>query len=378
VPLLALASSVSHKGTLEGDGAFYLVRDTGQEALFAARVRLGRFRIEAAEKPFSSGGADYPAGSWVIPSQPNLRAALESVAADLGIDVQAADAAPQSPRHPLELPRLAVLQTWNDTQSGGWARMILDDEKVSYTLIMDDDVKRGALRERFDVILFPNTGQSLKEIIGGIDPRHSPLAYTKTPEYPSLGVPTASPDITGGITFRGVQNIDEFVHKGGVLITLGGASALPFEGGIARDVSHARTKDLFTPGSELKARFRRPDHPLAYGYKATTLAFREDRTLYQVRRADEGRIVLQWGTEEKQDDDEDSSHKAEELVASGGIKGSSEIEGKPALLDIPTGKGRIIAFDFDPFHRYQTVASFRLVWNAILNWSHFPPTPPRP
>jgi hypothetical protein len=378
VPVLPLASSVSHKGTLEGDGAFYLVRDTGQEALFAARVRLGRFRIEAAEKPFSSGGADYPAGSWVIPSQPNLRAALESVAADLGIDVQAADAAPQSPRHPLELPRLAVLQTWNDTQSGGWARMILDDEKVPYTLIMDDDVKRGALRERFDVILFPNTGQSLKEIIGGIDPRHSPLAYTKTPEYPSLGVPTASPDITGGITFRGVQNIDEFVHKGGVLITLGGASALPFEGGIARDVSHARTKDLFTPGSELKARFRRPDHPLAYGYKATTLAFREDRTLYQVRRADESRIVLQWGTEEKQDDDEDSSHKAEELVASGGIKGSSEIEGKPALLDIPTGKGRIIAFDFDPFHRYQTVASFRLVWNAILNWSHFPPTPPRP
>ena len=33
--------------------------------------------------------------------------------------------------------------------------MIFDDEKVPYTLIMDEDVRKGGLRERFDVILFP-------------------------------------------------------------------------------------------------------------------------------------------------------------------------------------------------------------------------------
>ena len=40
----------------------YLLRDTGQEALLAARVRLARFKVEAAEKPFGSGGQDYPRG----------------------------------------------------------------------------------------------------------------------------------------------------------------------------------------------------------------------------------------------------------------------------------------------------------------------------
>jgi hypothetical protein len=62
-------------------------------------------------------------------------------------------------------------------------------------------------------------------------------------------------------------------------------------------------------------------------------------------------------------------------VVSGGIKGGDDLVGKPALLDIPTGQGRVIAFDFDPIHRYQTESDFRLVWNAILNWNDLPPVP---
>ena len=176
---------------------------------------------------------------------------------------------------------------------------------------------------------------------------------------------------------------------------------------------------LNTPGSELRARFRRPEHPIAYGYPERTSVFREVRPLYTVRHSDEGRIVLQWGTTLPKDDDDDADEdvgddtgdadaaevgdpplaavgkesnapekgarvtatgkprkeKAEPIVVSGGIKGASEIEGKPAILDIPTGKGRVIAFDFDPIHRYLTLSDFRLVWNAILNWNDLPGTP---
>jgi hypothetical protein len=279
-------------------------------------------------------------------------------------------------RHPLDPPRLALLQAWRDTESAGWLRMVLDDEKVPYTLIMDEDVRRGGLRQRFDVIVFPNTDSSLKDIVTGIDPRHGPLAFTKTPEFATHGFPTSSPDITGGLTWAGIGHLEEFVRGGGVLVTLGGASTLPLDGGIARDVRRARVSGVSTPGSELRARFRRPDHPIAYGYGETTSAFREDRPLYAVRRADEGRIVMQWGTSVPRDDDAPATDgsaeedtKKDALVVSGGIKGASEVEGKPAILDIPTGQGRVIAFDFDPIHRYQTQSDFRLVWNAILNWN---------
>jgi hypothetical protein len=407
-----------YRGTVSGQGPVYLLKDAGQEALLAARVRLARLPVEIAERAFRAGDADYPAGTWIVRAEAGARDALVSAAEDLGLDFVSAPA-PDVARHPADWPRLGVLQAWADTQSAGWMRMVLDERNVPYTLVMDEDVRRGDLKGRFDVIVMPNSDDSLRDIVTGIDPRYSPLAYTKTPEFPTHGSPTSSPDITGGLTYAGVGNIEQFVRAGGVLVTLGGASTLPLDGGIARNVRRARTKDLFTPGSELRARFRRPDHPIAYGYSERTSAFRESRPLYSVRRADEGRIVLQWGTTLPKDDDEEDDdaeddevededdpppadasgtglperesnapekgarvvgsevrkakkEKAEPIVVSGGIKGASEIEGKPAILDIPTGRGRVIAFDFDPIHRYLTLSDFRLVWNAILNWNDLP------
>src|SRR4030095_3234968 len=171
VPLSSVGEDVAYKGEVEGDGSFYVLRDAGQEGLLAACVRLARFKVEAAEKSFGSGGQDYPAGSWIIPGQPGLRAALDAVASELALDFQPASGAPDVKRHLLDLPRLAGLRSWSDTQSAGWVRMILDEEKVPYAVIMDDDVKKGLLRERFDVIVYPDTGRSLKDIATGIDPR---------------------------------------------------------------------------------------------------------------------------------------------------------------------------------------------------------------
>jgi hypothetical protein len=380
VPVTLVNAAVESHGRVASDGAVYLLKDSGQEALLAARVRLSRFKVEAAEQAFASGGLDYPAGSWILQAQPGLRAALDKVSADLGLDLESADGLPGVPRHALDLPRLGVLSTWNDTESAGWIRMIFDDEKIPYTLVMDEDVRRGALRSRFDLLLFPNTYDDLKGIVHGIDTRFSPLAYTKTPQFPSLGSPASSPDITGGLGWRGLGNLEDFVRSGGVLVTLGGASTLPLDGGIALDVRRASVKDLSTPGSELRAKFVRRDHPIAYGYRETTPIFRENRPVYRVRRADQGRVILQWGTKPARDEDEDDTADSkdadkEPIVLSGGIKGGDELQGKPAILDIPTGKGRVVAFNFDPVHRYLTVGDFRMVWNAVLNWNDLPPVP---
>ena len=390
---------VAFPGRVAGSGPVFLLKDSGQEGLLAARVRLGKPRIEAAETAFTEGGTSFPAGSWIVTGDGNVAGALESVAKDLGLEFTSAASVPDVKRHALDLPRLAVLQTWSDTQSAGWVRMIFDEEKIPYTLIMDDDVKAGKLLERFDVILYPDTGEDVKGIVSGIDPKFSPLPYTRTPEFPTHGTPTSSPDITGGLGWKGVGNLEEFVRRGGLLVTLGGASALPLDGGIVRDVRRAKVKDLETPGSHLRARFKRPDHPLAYGYNETMTILRKKLPAYAVRRSDRGRVVLYYGTKPDKDpafaEDEEKDKEREKdkasakdapvakdkeppLVVSGGIKGSSDLVGKPAILDIPVGKGRVVAFDFDPIHRYQQRATFRLVWNAILNWNDLPPVPKGP
>lgn len=384
VAVEAVTADISYRGSVGKGGPFFLLKDTGQETLLAARARLAAFGVDAAEVPFTSGGITYPAGSWIVSPKDGLRAALDAVAAELGLDFATAAAAPSVKRHALDLPRLGVLQTWNDTQGAGWVRMVLDEEKVPYTLVLDEDVRKGDLLSRFDVLLFPHTEDELKDMVNGMDVKFSPLAYTRTEEFPSHGTPASSPDVTGGLTWKGVGNLEEFVRNGGLLVTLGGASALPLDGGIARDVSHAKVKDLVTPGSQLRARFRRYDHPLAYGYAEATSVFRERLPVYAVRRSDRGRVVLQYGTKLVMDpaleDDEKEKEAREakegkkakeddELVVSGGIKGAPELIGKPAILDIPTGKGRVLAFDFDPIHRLQNRGTFRLVWNALLSWN---------
>ena len=48
--------------------------------------------------------------------------------------------------------------------------------------------------------------------------------------------------------------------------------------------------------------------------------------------------------------------------------GAAELIGRPAVLDLPEGKGHVVAFNFNPFHRDMNRGDQRLVWNAMLNW----------
>ena len=56
------------------------------------------------------------------------------------------------------------------------------------------------------------------------------------------------------------------------------------------------------------------------------------------------------------------------MVVSGGAKGEEELHGRPAILAVPTGKGTIVAYNFNPLHRYLNHSDHRFLWNAILNW----------
>ena len=56
------------------------------------------------------------------------------------------------------------------------------------------------------------------------------------------------------------------------------------------------------------------------------------------------------------------------MVVSGGVLGEDELEGRPAILAVPTGDGVVVAYNFNPMHRDLNRSDYRLLWNAILNW----------
>jgi len=60
------------------------------------------------------------------------------------------------------------------------------------------------------------------------------------------------------------------------------------------------------------------------------------------------------------------------LVLSGFVQGEEQVNGKPAVLDVPVGKGRVVLYAFNPLHRYLNLSDFRLVYNVLLNWNDLP------
>jgi hypothetical protein len=151
------------------------------------------------------------------------------------------------------------------------------------------------------------------------------------------------------------------VDEGGLLITLGVASAFPPEFGLTRKVESARTSAAFyAPGPIINANVVRPLHPVFYGYTETTVPVRwANGPLLTVPRDDREQQVLM------------TFPGGDSNVLSGLMKGANEISGRSAIVDTPVGKGHVLMFATNPCYRWQNVGEFRMLFNAVLNFNDF-------
>ena len=59
-----------------------------------------------------------------------------------------------------------------------------------------------------------------------------------------------------------------------------------------------------------------------------------------------------------------------ELLVSGMLAGGSELANRPAIIDVPRGKGHILLFANNPMWRHQTQGSHFLLYNAMLHYDN--------
>jgi hypothetical protein len=59
---------------------------------------------------------------------------------------------------------------------------------------------------------------------------------------------------------------------------------------------------------------------------------------------------------------------ADKLLVSGMLDGGEELANKPAIVDVPVGKGHIVLFAVNPMWRQETLGSFFLLFNSVLNY----------
>ena len=280
--------------------------------------------------PMVAGGYPHGAGSVVVPFLKAAEPVVARIARELGLRVDAAKGrVPQNAR-PIGRARVALYKPWAESIDEGWTRWVLEQHEFPFAGISDEIIRAGNLRDRYDVIILPS--MPADRLVAGYSASAVPVEYS------------------GGLTPAGVEALKAFVQFGGTLLCLGqsgglaiSAFALP-----VRDVAHDLQDRLFAPGSILRLELD-PTHPLAYGMEPRTAAFFSFSSAFEV--PSEMETVARFGDRD--------------LLLSGWLEGEDILAGRAAVVRAGVGAGHVVLFGFPVQHRGQTLATFRLLFNAI-------------
>jgi hypothetical protein len=356
-------------GTVTGSGSTFAIAHYGSNNMITLRYRLKDLKVQAAEKEFKQGDTTLPAGSFIVNGDAaKIRSAVEA----LGLTAVGLPSLPQVPMHDVDLPRIAIYSVWSNTQDIGWVRYAFDKFEVPYDLIYKERVKKGDLKSSYDVVIMPNQAGSGKRMVFDIENRGQPIEYKKSDKFKNLGMYGESDDITGGMGLEGVSEFEKFVKAGGVLVTLGTASFFPADFGLAPKVDAARTSaQFYSPGAIIDAEILHPDNPIFYGY---------DKKTIPVRYANGPLLNVQTNTNPFDGPPPSGPPPTPESVLmrypggddhvlSGLMRGANEIRNRPAIVDEPNGKGRVILFAGNPCYRWQNFGEFNMLFNTVLNFN---------
>ena len=429
VPMTLVKGEVAPPGGLvrlgRGAAQAYLIAHNAENPLASFRFKHPELKVHVARKEFELQGRKFRAGTLIIKPAGNpagLEGLLDEAGKAHGFAVHASASVPDVPTHESVVPRVAVMHTWQTTQTEGWVRIALDEFGIPYDYISVHEARDNPrLRDKYDVILFgPSLPDPLSLVTGLAGNR--PMPWKKTELTPNIGVQNSTDDMRGGLELDGILHLRDFVRDGGVLITLANTSTLPIHFGLAQGLAIRETPDLWARGGVYKAEVGDKTSPLVYGYDDTLGIYFSQAPVFalgtgrfagrmpwmtapagrpsgrgtagdpdvpQGRPRDLGRQTIEEFRKARKEADQPPAEeswrqpqappvrprtvlsfarKVDELLISGGLANGEDLAGSPALVDVPLGKGHIVLFSFNPMWRSQTHGSYFLVFNALLNW----------
>lgn len=352
----------SFEKSTNGNG--YLIGDHTNSSLYA----LFDLLKQGAEAYRLTGGNAEP-GTIYIPAQPGIDAKLELLATKYPVEIRAAAAVPTGSALKVKLPRIALYQSWVPSMDEGWTRYIFDQNGIPYTRLVDAEIRKGNLNDRFDVIVLPdNSARAITTGRGGFgegpggEPGQAQPAGGEgsgrarpaqaDQNRPAIHFPPIPPEYTGGLGDEGVASLKAFVENGGTIVALNKASQV-YARKDSDKVSDAEAsfdrKSFYIPGSILEVSVD-PSNPIAFGSTPTVPIFYENGPLFHVS-GDATSIA---------------SFTADKPLLSGWIQGGDLLKGTSAIAEEPEGKGRLVLFGFRPQYRAQSEVTYKFLFNALL------------
>ncbi len=408
-------------GNIAGSGPVYAVDNSGQVSLAALVYALKGADISVAEEGFENGGRRFQAGSLLIHGADEAR--LKTVLKQLELSAYSTPSAPGIRTHAAAAPRIAFMHTWLYTQTEGWWRMAFDKLHLPYGYISTQTVAdEHDLRSKYDVIIFaPVAHTSTGQIVSGVPMWGNPLPWQTTSLTPNLGKLDATADMRPGLGFSGVQHLKDFVEAGGLLITSEDTAQFAIEEGLAPGVFISPRKNAKVVGSVLKTVLVDKTQPVAYGYGSNLAVYSADGMAFDVSNLTTNRHLLTQkeykrptgrGGPEDEDipegrpvekapplpspkpweptplNEEESRNNPylipveyrpnvilryagqKDLLLSGLLENGGSIAEHGTVVDAHLGRGNVLLFANNPIYRGETIGSYALVFNAIMNFDH--------
>jgi len=357
------------------NGNGYLISDKTNSSLYAL------FALLAEDlKVYRLTGSGFEPGTIYIPQQDGLDAKLAVIADKFPVDIRAASSSPAGSALLVRLPRIALYQSWVPSMDEGWTRWIFDQNGIPYTRLIDADIRKGNLNQRFDVILIPDNspgaitsgrrgsggestgspsttppveGRSANQKAQGATNAHG--TPTAASDGAAAGGPQVPPEFKGGLGEEGVASLKAFTQAGGTIVTLNKASqvyAKKNAGGIENALDGIDKKAFFIPGSILQVSVD-PSNPIAFGSTPTVPIFYENGPAFKV--TGNAHSIASFATDKP--------------LLSGWILGGQLLKGTSVIAEEPVGKGQIILFGFRPQYRAQSEITYKFLFNALLSSS---------
>ncbi|HEV2691077.1 MAG TPA: M14 family zinc carboxypeptidase, partial [Bryobacteraceae bacterium] len=277
-----VSGPVQAPGGIAGQGDVFLVNHNADDTLVTLRYRFPNASFETAEAPFEAAGRKFNRGSFIMR---NISAdELGKASTELGLPAYAVASAPSVKTHPLRAARVAVMHTWLSTQSEGWWRIEFDRLKVPYDYISTQTVSKATdLRSKYDVIVFaPGVRGNPQTIISGMPMFGNPLPWKVTALTPNLGKTDETDDMRPGLGWSGLEHLQEFVRKGGLLITANDTTNFAVTFGFTPGVGMAPAARLKVTGSALRSKMVDAASPIVYGYSDNLAIFASNPPVFTV------------------------------------------------------------------------------------------------
>ncbi|MDE0897717.1 MAG: M14 family zinc carboxypeptidase [Longimicrobiales bacterium] len=330
-----LTSEIDPSGTVAVGARGYVLDGRLNDSFEAVNML---FAAGADVSRASANGDGFRMGDFIV--EPGADAtAVRDIAEETGVDFTALNGDGSGSTYPMSQQRIGMFQRhYGGNMDEGWTRLLLEDFSYPYSTIMDAEILRGDLHERWDVIVLPADSRSM--MVAGGNAESTP------------------PDYRSGFGDEGVEALDAFVENGGTLVTFAQAGDLALEDfdiPVQNAVDGIWGNEFWAPGATLRMKIDNTN-PYTYGMPEYGLAtYLAGGQVYETVRGARSADVTRLGTYLNRD-----------ILESGWLLGEETIANKAAMVAVDKGEGSILMLGFRTQHRAQTHGTYKLLFNALM------------